>query len=387
MTASERLLGALQALAGYFQRLGPGGAAVDFGLSVLAAAVAAAALVGARRLIAAGVRRIPGPPTAEKKVSTSRLARALNGLAAVITVAVAATAIANIWGLDARASAETLLGARASAALPHVVLLLALALVAFEVAGFTISQTMARMGRGERRPRRRAQLNTIEPLLKGLVQSAIVTVAALSILGQIGVDVAPILAGAGVVGIAVGFGAQSLVKDLLTGVFLVIEDVVSVGDVVRIGDCGGLVERMTLRTIRLRDFDGTLHVLPYGEAQIVHNLTKSFSYAVFDLQVSYSAEIDRAIELMREVGAEMQADAAYAEMILEPIEVVGVDNLAESGVVLKARFKTRPLDQWRVAREYNRRIKLAFDREGIEIPFPHMKVVLPEGQLDELARH
>lgn len=108
---------------------------------------------------------------------------------------------------------------------------------------------------------------------------------------------------------------------------------------------------------------------------------------MFDLQVSYSAEIDRAIELMREVGAEMQADAAYAEMILEPIEVVGVDNLAESGVVLKARFKTRPLDQWRVGREYNRRIKLAFDREGIEIPFPHMKVVLPEGQLDELARH
>lgn len=387
MTASERLLAGLAALAQHIQRLGLTGVVLNAGLSALAVLAAGAALLLARRLIAAGVRRLPGAPTADKKVSTSRLARALEAIAAIAIAIAAVMGIAGIWGIDARASAEGLVGPGATAAAPHVVLLLILALVSFEVVGFGISQVMGRMARGERRPRRKAQLKTIEPLLKGLAQSAIVLIATLSILGQIGVDVAPILAGAGVVGIAIGFGAQSLVKDLLTGVFLVVEDIVSVGDIVRIGDCGGLVERMTLRTIRLRDFDGTLHVLPYGEAQVVHNLTKSFAYAVFDLQISYSSDIDRALQLMRDVGAEMQRDPLFTDMIMAPIEVVGVDGLAESAVVLKARFKTMPMDQWNVGREYNRRIKLAFDRDGIEIPFPHMKVVLPANQLDELARH
>jgi small conductance mechanosensitive channel len=387
MTASERLLAAWAALWARFADLGMTGVAIDVGLSGLAVVAAWGALLLARRLIAAGVRRIPGRPTAEKKVSTSRLARLLERLAGVAALIGALAAIGEIWGLHAGTAAAAVLGAGAAAALPHLLVLLALALVAFEVAGLAISQVMGRMARGERRPRRKAQLKTIEPLLKGLAQTVIVVVAALSILGQLGIDVAPLLAGAGVAGIAIGFGAQSLVKDLLTGVFLVVEDIVSVGDIVRIGDSGGLVERMTLRTIRLRDFDGTLHVLPYGEAQVVHNLTKSFAYAVFDLQISYSSDIDRALELMREVGAEMQRDPAFAEMVIAPIEVVGVDGLGESAVLLKARFKTRPLDQWSVGREYNRRIKLAFDREGVEIPFPHMKVVLPEAQLDELARH
>ncbi len=144
---------------------------------------------------------------------------------------------------------------------------------------------------------------------------------------------------------------------------------------------------MTLRTIRLRDFDGTLHVLPYSEAQIVHNLTKTFSYYVFDLQVSYGSDIDEALAIMTRVGADMQAEPEFGAKILEPIEVVGVDNLADSGVMLKARIKTLPIQQWAVGREYNRRIKLAFDKAGIEIPFPHMQVVLPEQQLSELARH
>jgi len=206
-------------------------------------------------------------------------------------------------------------------------------------------------------------------------------------LSEVGVQIGPLLAGAGVVGIAVGFGAQTLVKDFLTGLFLIAEDIVSVGDIVRIGDSGGLVEEMTLRTIRLRDFDGALHVFPYGEAQVVHNLTKTFSYSVFDLQISYGSSIDAALRLMREVGEEMRLDPGFSDKILEPIEVVGVDNLADSGVVLKARIKTRPLEQWTVGREYNRRIKHAFDAAGVEIPFPHMKVVLPEGQISELARH
>ncbi len=204
-------------------------------------------------------------------------------------------------------------------------------------------------------------------------------------LGKLGVKIGPLLAGAGVVGVALGFGAQTLVKDFLTGIFLIVEDIVSVGDIVRIGDSGGLVEQMTLRTIRLRDFDGTVHVFPYSEAQVLHNLTKSFSYYVFDLQVPYASDLDAALAIMRRVGARLKADPDFADKILEPIEVVGVDSLADSGVVLKARIKTPPLQQWTVGREYNRRIKLAFDEAGVEIPFPHLKIVMPERQIAELA--
>jgi len=248
-----------------------------------------------------------------------------------------------------------------------------------ELSGGLIDRSFNRSARRTPEPRRRAQLRTLAPLVGGLAQGAVVIVGAIMILGEVGVRVGPLLAGAGVVGIAVGFGAQTLVKDFLTGMFLVIEDIVAVGDIVRVGDSSGSVEQMTLRTIRLRDFDGTLHVFPYSEAQVIHNLTKTFSYYVFDLQVSYGSDIDRALEIMRQVGMEMQAEPEYAEEILEPIEVVGVDGLAASGVVLKARVKTQPSAQWRVGREYNRRIKLAFEQAGIEIPFPHLKLVLPEG--------
>ena len=146
-----------------------------------------------------------------------------------------------------------------------------------------------------------------------------------------------------------------------------------------------LSRRVGLRTIRLRDFDGTLHVFPYGEAQVVHNLTKTFSYYVFDLQISYESDIDRALQVMRRTGQELQKDPAFAARILEPIEVVGVDSLGDSGVSLKARIKTVPIEQWSVGREYNRRIKLAFDREGIVIPYPHMRIVLPERQFTAMA--
>ncbi len=225
--------------------------------------------------------------------------------------------------------------------------------------------------------RRAAQLRSLRPLVRGAARVMICVLAALLAISQLGIQIAPLLAGAGVVGIALGLGAQSIVKDYLTGFSMIIEDIASVGDVVRIGDSGGLVESMTLRTIRLRDFDGTLHVIPYGEAQVVHNLTKTFSYYVVELPISYDSDIDKALALMAAVGAEMQSEERFASKILELIEVVGVDRLADSGVVLKARIKTAPIQQWSVGREYNRRIKLAFDRAGVEIPVPHLKLLLP----------
>lgn len=387
MTASEVILSAWADLLSTLGTMSVPELLINVGLSCLFALAAVLAVKGIKRVVRYAARRLPGPPSAEKTVRASRVARLFAWLVRVGASATALVMIANVWGIDPLAWAARGAGEEAVAVLLRLGLLFMAAVVAFELAGLAIGHGVARMAARAAERGRRAQLNTLGPLLKGVAQTAILIVAALMALSELGVKIGPLLAGAGVVGIALGFGAQTLVKDFLTGVFLVVEDIVSVGDIVRIGDSGGLVEQMTLRTIRLRDFDGTLHVFPYSEAQVVHNLTKTFSYYVFDLQVSYGSDIDRALQIMRRVGDGMAGEAEFGDMILEPIEVVGVDNLADSGVILKARIKTRPLQQWTVGREYNRRIKLAFDREGIEIPFPHMKVVLPERQLSELARH
>jgi small conductance mechanosensitive channel len=204
------------------------------------------------------------------------------------------------------------------------------------------------------------------------------------VLSEIGVKIGPLLAGAGVIGVALGFGAQTLVKDFLTGLFLILEDIVSVGDSVKIGGVGGQVETMTLRTIRLRDFDGTLHVFPYSEAQVIHNQTKSFSFAVIAPQISYVSGIEKALSILREIGEQLRAEEPYAKMILEPLEIAGVDGFTDVGVIIKARIKTLPGKQWQVGREFQRRMKLAFDAQGIEIGYPNVSAdrppPVPDGQ-------
>ncbi|MBS0332798.1 MAG: mechanosensitive ion channel, partial [Proteobacteria bacterium] len=275
MTASERIFGTAAAAWRDVSQL----TLADLGLNLaLTAAIAVAALAAVgvlTRLARAAARRLPGDPTAAKKVLTTRWAR-LGAMGARIAVTVlAAAGVASVWGLDPWSWTATPQGARLLTVAAHLALLSAAALVGAEAARHLIGHALAHMAAAAADPRRQAQLRTLDPLLRGLAQSAILAIFILMVLSEVGVKVGPLLAGAGVVGIALGFGAQSIVKDLLTGVFLIIEDIVSVGDVVRIGDSGGLVESMTLRTIRLRDFDGTLHVLPYGEAQTVHNLTKT----------------------------------------------------------------------------------------------------------------
>lgn len=385
MTASERIFAALKGLISHFAAMSPMAWALNLMLTLLALGLAAGAGRLARRLTRLGAHRLPGPADAELTVRANRLARlagwTMQGLAALAAVLI----VADVWGLNLLAWTTTPLGARALAGLMRLGLLLVVTVAVFELVSLAIGRGMEGFASHAAEPRRRAQLTTLEPLLKGVAQTAIVIVALLMALSELGVKIGPLLAGAGVVGVALGFGAQTLVKDFLTGIFLIVEDIVSVGDIVRIGDSGGLVEQMTLRTIRLRDFDGTVHVFPYSEAQVLHNMTKSFSYYVFDLQVSYGSDLDAALSIMKRVGARLKADPDFADKILEPIEVVGVDNLADSGVVLKARIKTQPLQQWTVGREYNRRIKLAFDEAGVEIPFPHLTVVLPERQVAELA--
>ncbi|HEY2482547.1 MAG TPA: mechanosensitive ion channel family protein, partial [Caulobacteraceae bacterium] len=246
-------------------------------------------------------------------------------------------------------------------------------------AGALIRRTMGNLIAGAREPRRAAQLRTLSPLLRGVVQGIILLIGSMMLLSQLGVQIGPLIAGAGVAGIAIGFGAQSLVKDVLTGFFLIVEDIVSVGDTVRIATFTGEVESMTLRTIRLRDFDGSLHIFPYGEAQVIHNQTKAFSYAVIDLQISYSSDVDGALATMGAVGADLRRDPTQGPKILADMEVLGVENLRESGLQLRGRIKTRPGADSGVAREFNRRIKSAFDEKGISISSPHMRLVLPQG--------
>jgi small-conductance mechanosensitive channel len=387
MTASERLFSATEGLIGFVAAMSPEALMLNGALTLLVVISGSVAAWLWNRGLHWTARRLPGAVSADRKVRTTRVVKLADRVLSVIAVAAGVVLIARIWGVDLLAWASAGLGEQMVAGLLRLGVLLIAAAAAFELAGFVIGQGVSRMADASADARRQAQLNTLGPLLKGVAQTAIVLLFGLMALGELGVKIGPLLAGAGVVGIALGFGAQSLVKDFLTGVFLIVEDIVSVGDIVRIGESGGQVEQMTLRTIRLRDFDGTLHVFPYGEAQVVHNLTKTFSFYVFDLQVSYGSDLDRALAVMREVGEALRGDPDFRDRILEPLEVVGVDGLADSGVMLKARIKTLPIQQWAVGREYNRRIKLAFDREGIEIPFPHMQVVLPENQLSELAKH
>jgi small conductance mechanosensitive channel len=207
---------------------------------------------------------------------------------------------------------------------------------------------------------------------------AIWAVVAVMVLGQLGLDITPILAGAGIAGLAVGFGAQNLVRDVISGFFLVLENQVRVGDVAIVNGTGGLVEAITFRTIVLRDLAGVIHVFPHGTVNTLSNMTMGWSAYVIDVGVAYKEDTDRVVEIMRRVAEEQRADPHYGAMILEPIEIFGVDAFGDSAVVIKARLKTLPLQQWNIGREYRRRLKKAFDAEGIEIPFPHRAIYMGE---------
>jgi len=199
-------------------------------------------------------------------------------------------------------------------------------------------------------------------------------IAGMLVLGELGISVAPILGAAGVVGLAVGFGAQSLVKDYFTGFFILLENQIREGDVVKLGDHAGLVEVVTLRFVQLRDYDGNVHFVPNGQITTVVNLSRGFAQAVMDIGVAYREDTDAVVEVMREVGRAMRDDPAHAARILDDLEIAGVESWADSAVVIRCRFKCVALEQWTVRREYLRRLKQAFDAQGIEIPFPHLTI-------------
>lgn len=219
------------------------------------------------------------------------------------------------------------------------------------------------------------RVRTLSRVIRYVLTVAVTLLGAMLVLGELGISVAPILGAAGVIGIAVGFGAQSLVKDYFTGFFLLLENQLRIGDVVDAGGKSGTVEELTLRYLRLRDYSGNVHYIPNGNITVVTNMSLGFAYAVIDIGVAYAERIDEVIALMRRVGETLRTDPSFATRILEPLEVAGVEQWADSAVVIRCRFKVAPLEQWSVRREYLARIKAAFDEAGIEIPFPHVKLV------------
>lgn len=215
---------------------------------------------------------------------------------------------------------------------------------------------------------------TLTHIVRDVARLVILFVGMTMILSEGGVDLKPLLAAAGLGGLAIGFGAQSLVKDLISGFFILWEDSIRIGDVVEVAGVAGLVEEVELRTIKLRDLSGNVHVVPNGVIDKVKNLTKDYSYYVFDIGVAYRENVDEVMGVLQEIAEDVRRDSRFADDILEPLEMLGVDQFTDSAVIIKCRIKTEPLKQWRVGREMNRRIKNTFDAKGIEIPFPHQTI-------------
>ncbi len=219
---------------------------------------------------------------------------------------------------------------------------------------------------------------TLGRVFRYVVAVVITLVAGMMVLSEVGISLAPILGAAGVAGLAIGFGAQSLVKDFFSGFFILFEDQIRSGDVVRIAGHAGLVEEMTLRHTRLRDYDGNVHFVPNGSIDSVVNMSRGFAQAVMDIGVAYREDTDEVYAVMREVGVKMREDEVFGPRILDSLEIAGVEKWDDSAVVVRCRFKVVALEQWGVRREYLRRLKKAFDANGIEIPYPHLTIYAGE---------
>jgi len=216
--------------------------------------------------------------------------------------------------------------------------------------------------------------NTLLTIFKGMGRALIVIIAIMMILDEVGVPVAPVLAGFGIAGVAIGFGAQYLIRDLIAGIFIILENQYRMGDVVRVADIAGLVEGITLRKTVLRDLDGIVHHVPNGEIRVASNFTRHFSRVNLNISVGYGTDLDHAISVINRVGKELAEDEKWRKVIKTPPQVLRVDNLGDSGIDIKILGDVKPIEQWGVMGELRLRLKKAFDAEGIEIPWPHTKV-------------
>jgi moderate conductance mechanosensitive channel len=258
----------------------------------------------------------------------------------------------------------------------RVVLIVIAAYIVLRLLKIIIMRFQSNLEKGDPTGEAGKRAQTLGNLLRTAVVIIIFTVAIIMSLSELGMQIGPIIATLGIGGLAIGFGAQFLVRDLISGFFIIMENQIRVGDVVSINDKGGVVEMITLRIVRLRDLHGVVHYIPHGQIAVVSNMTKDYGRYVFDVGIAYREDVDEVIEILKEIGDELVKDPDYRDVIVEPLEILGLDRFEDSAVVIRARITTRPIQQWRVGREFNKRMKKVFDERGIEIPFPHRTIYM-----------
>lgn len=281
-------------------------------------------------------------------------------------------AVLQAWGADTIGWLTGPTGeAIVSGAITIAVVIVA-ALVFWELVGSAIERYLDHLTTKTKDRDRAKRLSTLLPLVRKVIFIALIVFVTLIVLAELGVNIGPLLAGAGVVGLAIGFGSQTLVKDIITGLFILIEDTLKVGDVVEVAGTSGTVERVSIRTMTLRDLWGNLHVIPFSEISSVKNSSPDYAYYLFDIGVGYGEDVDRVMAVLREIDEDVRADKEYGPAILEPLDIWGLNSFDDSAVTIRARLKVKSNRRWPTGREYNRRIKIKFDQLGIEIPYPHM---------------
>jgi small conductance mechanosensitive channel len=319
-------------------------------------------------------------PTLEQRAN--RYVPVLTGLVSAVLYIVAGLTVLQAWEISAYAWLDTDLARRIGGDLLSIGLIVAAALAIWEIFASAIERYLGKINGGVPR---RTRIRTMLPLLRTAMLSLIVVMAGLIILSHLGIDIAPLLAGAGIVGVAIGFGSQALVRDVITGLFILLEDQLAVGDIVDLGkDHTGVVEAISVRTIRLRDLSGTVHTVPFSEVTTVKNMTRDFAYVTARVTIAYGEDIDRVVEILREASADLMEDEAVRDLIIDPFEYLGVDALNEFSVVLLVRIRTLPSKQYAVGRAFNRRVKMAFDKYGITMRDPSpMSIIGPPEQTAE----
>jgi small conductance mechanosensitive channel len=346
-------------------------------LAVCAIAWVAARI--ARRAVSAAIRAVLGDTLVESSPLVRGPLRFVGIATFILVLGVLLFPAFEVSGLQPRTGVHlSTLAAWTFASGLRVLLIFILAFALVRTVGLLVKRFEAELthGTGLDALERAKRARTLGSVVNKAASVLIVVVAALMVMKELHLDIGPVLTSAGIAGVALGFGAQWLVRDIISGFFLILEDQVRVGDVAAINGVGGLVEELNLRTIVLRDMEGTVHVFPNGAINTLANKSKDFSYYVMDLGISYREDPDRVAAVLRRIGQELQADPSFGSFILAPIEVLGVDAFTDWALQLKVRIKTVPLKQWDVGRELRRRIKKTFDAEGIEIPFPERVVTV-----------
>lgn len=350
-------------------------------LTILILVVSAMVSAALRRLIERGFAVSQDAKTAFPllEVRANRYLPVLHVVLRGAVVLGTVLALAQAWGLDTLGVLSSDAGRRVMASVISISAVLLGALVVWELVSGTIERYLAATDHDGHAVSRSARARTLLPLIRNALLIVLVVMVSLIVLAELGVNIAPLLAGAGVVGVAIGFGSQTLVKDVITGAFILFEDTISVGDSVKVNGNAGTVEAMSIRAIRLRDNTGSMHTIPFSSVASVVNMSREYAFANIEVTVDYAEDADGVMAALKDLGAELRSDPLVGPLIVDPLEIFGLDRFEAQAFVITGRFKTLPQKQGSVLREFNRRMKKRFDELGIARPSAHTTLVLGEG--------